>query len=408
MRREGSFRKTVQQLLDGSIHAGRSLIGCHDGALSAYERLLWRVQSQTTLLRPSGRAGDNRSMLNAGLVALALHHADWLRSVETWRPQQKSAWRQVHSLAYHLLACYPVPAFMTSVWFDLPPGVVLPQHGWYKHLGVGDGIHTAGLPLRFTRGMAHLFGQAPHHYSVIAALRWAQVRGLGGKEPLARAVIGTRLGRMLENEDFWESVLLFFVNQPTRDVAQVGPIMEFLQYQKFEEQDHVFSDGVVGKLPPPCPDYSLKGRSVATVLRQVGQWHQQIGQPVRPYDLRWRHSPIQDFWLSEGSERLGARRVWTITELLTGRDLLLEGRAMRHCVSTYTSRCARRQTSIWSMRVENQSSRDRVLTIEVDLATRTICQVRGRCNQMPQAREQEVLKQWATEQGLKVGELIGV
>ncbi len=402
MRREEFFRKTVKQRLDDSIHAGRSLAGCHDGSLPAYERLLRRVQSRTALLRPSDRAGDNRNLLNAGLVALALHHADWLRPVETWRPQQQSPWSQFTSLAHHLLARYPVPAFMTSVWFGLPPGVVLPQHGWYKHLGLGHSIRTAGLPLRITTAMARLFGQAPHHYSAIAALRWAQVLGLGGKEPLARAVIGSRLGKVLENEDFWESVLLFFINHPKMDVARVGPVVDFLQHHKFEWRDHVLPDGVCARLPPPSPNYSLKGLTVAAVLRQVTEWHNQVGQPIRLYDLWWRHSAVQDFWLSEGSEPLGTWRVWTITELLTGRDLFLEGQAMQHCVATYTSRCARRQTSIWSMQVASQSGLDRVLTIEVDLTTRTVCQARGKCNRLPLPAEREVMELWVAEQGLTV------
>lgn len=79
MRREGSFRKTAKRQLDDSIHAGRSLAARHAGALLAYERLLRQVQTQTNLLYPSDRAGDNRNLLNAGLMALALRHADWLR-----------------------------------------------------------------------------------------------------------------------------------------------------------------------------------------------------------------------------------------------------------------------------------------------------------------------------------------
>jgi hypothetical protein len=78
---------------------------------------------------------------------------------------------------------------MTSAWFDLPPGERLPQHDWYKHLGRGENIRTADLPLRLTRAMAHWFTQAPHHYSAIVEVRWAQVRGLGGSKALARAVI---------------------------------------------------------------------------------------------------------------------------------------------------------------------------------------------------------------------------
>jgi hypothetical protein len=406
MRRQGSFRQTAKRQLDGSIHAGRSLARRHDGALPAYERLLWQVQTRTDLLRPSDRAGDNRNLLNAGLLALALHHADWLRPAEAWPPSRQHAWPLFTSLAHHLLARYPVPAFMTSVWFDLPPGEALPQHGWYKHLGLGQSIRTAPLPLRLTKAMAHLFTQAPHHYTAVAALRWAQVRGLGGCEALARAVVGTRLGKALENEDFWEGVLHFFVNHPSLELAQVGPVVDFLQHQKFEWKEAVSPEGVFGKRPPPRPDYSMKGRTAASVLRQVEEWHRELGRDTNQPCLSWRHSPLKDFRLVEGSEALGDMRAWTITELLTSRALFLEGRAMRHCVATYADRCARRQTSIWSVQVEDRRGRHRVLTVEVDLLKRTVCQARRKCNRPPQAAERELTERWAAQEGLKVAESV--
>ncbi len=197
MRSDGSFRRNAKQQLDVSIHAGRSLAGRHPGALPAYERLLRQVWRRTSLLRPSGRPGDYRTPLNAALFALALHHADWLRPVETWVPTTPASWPVFTSLAHHLFVLYPVPPFMTSVWLDQPPGEILPQHAWYKHLGLGQSIRTAGLPLRFTRAMAHLFTQAPHHFTAVAALHCAQVGSLGGGEALARAVVGTRLGKGL-------------------------------------------------------------------------------------------------------------------------------------------------------------------------------------------------------------------
>jgi hypothetical protein len=404
MRREGSFRKTAKRQLDNSIHECRSLAQNHHGALLAYERLLRQVQTRTTLLHPSDQAGDSRNLVNVGLLALALHHSDWLRPVENWFPNKQHVWPLFTSLAHHLLAVYPVPAFMTSVWFDLPSGEVLPQHHWYKHLGLGRSIRTAPLPLRLTRAMAHWFTLAPPHYTVFAALRWAQVRGLGGSETLARAVVGTRLGKVMENEDFWESVLHFFINHPSLEFAQIGPVIDFLQHQKFEWTEGVSLEGMFGKQPPPRPDYTIKERTVASVLRQVEQWHKQLGQDRSQPSLSWQHSPFKGFRLVEGSESLGNMRAWTITELLTSRALFLEGRTMRHCVAACTERCARRQTSIWSMQLENHQGRHRVLTIEVDLSKRMVCQARKKCNRLPLAKEWSVMERWAAQEGLKIAE----
>src|SRR5262249_5547074 len=119
MRKEGSFRAHAKRILDDAIHAGRSLAAGHGDAVLAYERLRARVQSRTTLLQPTGRPGGYQTTVNAGLLALALHHRDWLRPAESWVPAATSPRRQFAELAHHLLARYPVPACMTSVWFDL-------------------------------------------------------------------------------------------------------------------------------------------------------------------------------------------------------------------------------------------------------------------------------------------------
>ncbi|HEX5272806.1 MAG TPA: PcfJ domain-containing protein [Gemmataceae bacterium] len=408
MRRDGSFRQTAKRQLDDSIHAGRSFAARRGAVLPAYERLLRHVRTRTPLLHPSGRAGDDRTGLNAGLLALALYHADWLRPAESWRPAERNPWPQFSSLAQHLLARYPVPPFMATVWFDLPPGARLPQHEWYKHLGRGENIRTAGLPLRLTRAMAHLFTQAPHHYSAVAAVRWAQVRGLGGDERLARAVVGTRLGRVLGNEEFWEGVLLFFINHPALDLAGVGPVVDFLQHQKFEWKEGVSPQGVFGRLPPPRPGYTMKGRTVASLLRQVEEWYRELGREANEPTVSWRPAPFNEFRLVQGEEGLGNMRVWTITEILTSRALLLEGRAMRHCVASYTGDCVRRQTSIWSMQVETHRGRNRSLTIEVDISKRTIRQVRGKCNRLPSANERALVGRWAAQEGLAVHEASGL
>src|SRR5207249_1610079 len=146
-----------------------------------------------------------------------------------------------------------------------------------------------------------------------------------------------------------------------------------------------------GKQPPPRPDFSLKGRTFGSILRQVEEWHNQLDWDAQQSSLSWRRSPFKEFRLVEGSETLGNMRVWTITELLTSRALILEGKAMRHCVAAYAKCCARQQTSIWSMQIENQRGRHRVLTIELDPAQRTICQARRKCNGLPQATEREVM-----------------
>ena len=46
--------------------------------------------------------------------------------------------------------------------------------------------------------------------------------------------------------------------------------------------------------------------------------------------------------------------------------------------------------------------RHRVLTIEVNPVTRSLCQIRGKCNRRESEGERRVLDVWASEQRLRI------
>jgi hypothetical protein len=62
-------------------------------------------------------------------------------------------------------------------------------------------------------------------------------------------------------------------------------------------------------------------------------------------------------------------------------------------------------SSIWSMGIERDDGRrKRVLTVEVAADRKTICQVGGKANRMPTAKEMETLRRWAAQEGLTVAD----
>src|SRR4051812_10912535 len=181
--------------------------------------------------------------------------------------------------------------------------------------------------------MAHHFLQAPDHLVVEAALRWGQVRGMGGARPLALVVAATRLGRSFEAEDFWGTVVRFLVDHPELDPAQVGPVMNYLQHQRFVPQDILVEEGEMTGLGPTQPDLSMKGRTPRSLLRQVGEWHERLKRPRESASMSWRPSGIGAFRHVEREADQGLR-CWTIRELTSGEQLRREGAAMRHCVAS--------------------------------------------------------------------------
>ncbi len=106
--------------------------------------------------------------------------------------------------------------------------------------------------------------------------------------------------------------------------------------------------------------------------------------------------------------RKGSRnmKIWHIRELLSSMELEDEGQAMGHCVATYAHSCHRGLSSIWSMSCETEAGAARRLTLEVRQKTKEIVQARGRRNRLPEAKEIEVLRRWATREGLTIAEWI--
>lgn len=203
-----------------------------------------------------------------GLAALARHCADWVRPLRIWRPDSHNARRRFASLARHLLAEYEVPAFMDTAWFKGEKIEAAQQQEWFKHIGRGQNIRTAAVPVQLSKKMAHHFLQAPADMDVEGALRWGQIVGQGGDDQLVRTVRSTQLGESLAHEEFWSAVILFLVNNPMLDPACVGPLVDYIHNQRYVPQEIVHPGGEVEHADPPQPDFTIKGRSALKLWRQ--------------------------------------------------------------------------------------------------------------------------------------------
>lgn len=332
-----------------------------------------------------------------GLINLWRHRKSWLKEIETWTAPPRSATRQFTELAEHLFARRPVPPFMNEAWFEGDP-----KHlAWYRHIGAtGDILGAPELPFALTKKEARFFMLAPADYSVGAALRWAQVRALGGDPRMADHLRGTRLERQFGNEEFWKTVLRFFVENPMLDPVHYGPIVDYLHNRRFERRRVFQAEGVARDLPPEQPRLTMRGRTPEALLREVEAWHGRLAHEGAAAGLRWRASGIPAFEEVSGTPEGRNMKVWRVRELLSGDALTEEGRAMHHCVASYARSCAEGASSIWALELEGGSGVEKRLTVEVANARRQVVQARGEFNRRPSPEETEILRRWATQAGL--------
>ncbi len=335
-----------------------------------------------------------------GLIKLHDRKALWLRPLEEWKPKSKNRERMFGELTHHLFDQYgDVPTFMEKVWIrdDRPSWRF---RDWYVHLGRGHNLRTAKSPIPLTKKMAHHFMKAPEDFTVEQALRWGQMKALGCSRAEIEAVAASRLGRSLINEEFWFTVLRFIADNPMLDPRQIGPIIDYLQNQRFENVEVEVAPGEWRTEPPPQPGLSMRGRTAVTLLRQVDDWHRELGRLRDLPSGQYEQAPFGGLTLEK--KRGGQNVRWVIRQLRSSKDLQIESDELRHCVASYHWSCAKGHCTIWNLSVSDKDGKpERRQTIEVDRGG-VIVQCRGLANRDPTAEEWSIVNAWASEANLQV------
>jgi len=187
----------------------------------ALKRLI-EVARRTKILDPD----DVSHGYLTGLLNIAEYSWLWVRDPDKWKPTTKNRNKQFSSLLRCLFAKYDVPAFMDDAWMPEHDGTETQNYReWFINIGAGENIRKQkGLPISMTKKMAHHFMRAPSHLTVNEAIRWGQILALGGDVRVARGVMGSPLGQSFANDDFWVTVIRFFIDHPFLDTNQYHPI----------------------------------------------------------------------------------------------------------------------------------------------------------------------------------------
>jgi hypothetical protein len=444
-RRQGGLAHTrsgklFQRLFNGEVPDGElshtylatiqsAFNSCHqDGepdVAAAYLNLLKTVEGRANFFSEEPVVGHLGPVAGntyvEGLYALARYQGDWIRELEKWDPTSHEPLHQFGSLARYLLCQYPVPDFMNSAWFKGCGDQAKQQQNWYLAIGNGQNVRSLDVPIPFSKMMAHRFIEAPEDFSIESALRWGELMGMGAGEDLVHAMVATRLGEWFVDIEFWRSVFYFFINNPMLDTAYVIPIVDFIYNQRYVAPEIVQPDGSVVTGEIPERDFTMKGRTVESMLTLVESWHGKLGKPARnKTDLvAWNRTNVEEFEHSDEAHR----ELWHITELLNEQELTEEGARMHHCVRTYTDSCRKGDTSVWSVKsTDTKTGRvQRVLTVALR-RNHSISQIRGVRNIQPEdsgstrrsqsaavrkhyrllKKGRAVLKMWIETEGLTV------
>jgi hypothetical protein len=362
------------------------------------EAFILEVHNRSDLL-------EDRAYIEA-LCAAYLLRAAWLKPVSDWKPASHNTRRQFSSLVRHLFCEYEMPVFMDSAWLDYPPGGR--EQNWFIHIGTGGNIRKVdNLPLPLTKLQAHHFLQSPDNFNIREAIRWGQVRGMGGSTQLATAIVASRLRSFVtsEQEGFWQSVINYLILHDTMlDRRQVAPLIDYVHHQKFEPLGPVMVNGTFVTMGPPQPGFTMKGRPLDVLMNQMEAWHRKLARIKECRNLQWP-SKCGVAGLDRVEGEPGNQKRYVVQELLSSAELKADGAKMHHCVYSYAQSCVNGRVAIFSMKADTGSGLENRLTIEVT-PQRQIVQARGKYNAKANQLDLRILRIWATRESLTFGRIL--
>jgi len=334
-------------------------------------------------------------------VRLAAYSADWVRQPDSWRPAPVlSPIAQLADLIRHLLACYPMSNVLTSVW-DLGGALRCRERDWFGRVGRGESASKIRLPATLSRRALAVLGDAPSQMDFRGAMRWAQIKTLGGSDRLVAAILETYSGLWFDQDEFWLPLFEMMAADQRSDVSYVGLLCDYLHYLRRQEQ----------------PAVRLRGRSLDSLVATSRKGWVRLLKVAAGYGLQMDLSELAaptrrrqvinllttewHCWLdlepwSMVSKYGDSYRDWQLEELCTQRDLALEGKEMHHCVASYGGDCLSGTSSIWSLRVIEFDGRSvRKATIEINRRQRRMVQVKACWNEPIDDDAAKVISRWA-------------
>jgi len=327
-----------------------------------------------------------------------------VRDPQSWQPQMKTrdAARLRVAAARHLFSLYPVPAFLERVWIDdtgLSAEEVRLRRQWYVTAARGGSLYKAGASAWLTRKEIHAFLNPSVGLGFDEAFWEAIARSYASDAAMALRIARSKIAQASRGEtDFWRGAVRFFCANPA-PVETIDDLCDYLAECRRRD-----------------PHYSLEGRTLSALTRRMHEWHHDIaaierievmrrrahgrGAQTWAADAAWSGSVLADWeWVPSSKDAKAKGERFVVRQLKQAEDLVMESRAMRHCVSTYAAKCIAGAASIWSLRRCTKDCIDRLLTIEVDRQD-TAVQVRGLANRLAHPDERNVLERWAKARGI--------
>lgn len=237
-----------------------------------------RVEAyEASLRRVSQPARPAPSFETAIVEAKRGFEADVLRDARAWRPQMKT--RDVARLrlaaARYLFGRYTVAEHLEQIWIDcsgLAPAEIILRKRWYIVAAGGGSLHREEAGAWLSRKEVHAFLNPLPHLGFEAAMWQAIARSYSNNSAIVLRIARSRIAQTPRAElGFWREVVRFFCAHPTT-VEEMDDLRDYLADCRRRN-----------------PEFGLKGRTLASLGRQMREWHRDL-EAIRRIEVARRRA----------------------------------------------------------------------------------------------------------------------
>lgn len=306
----------------------------------------------------------------------------FIRTPESWKCTTYNRDRQKVNLTKHLFFKYEVPQMFVNLFVRLDLSYSALRI-WAIMLGQGQSLRDEIKGI-FTVKELHFFLNGPSTsvcsnawYAKCAAQKWPM--------NLTTKFIN-HVGEMFQFNPkstsmlYWNNAIHFFSRYLT-DLTE-DTLEELLDYVRFQNNNN----------------FSFEGRTLASVIRLSNEWHTGRNIDTKQFSKKkWDPMDVQEW---SHYDKINELR-WTVSQLLTDKQLVYESKIQKHCVWSYVDTCAKGRSRIFTLHsIDEKGDERKHITIEVDPTSKWIRQTRGKLNRPPNNLESIMIYKWASENGL--------
>ena len=297
--------------------------------------------------------GLNESKMSSGYTSklniaynAALYSQSIDKSVRKLEDAPKSLTQE--ELLRFLFVVYEMPSFMLKKIKRLNNEF---ERIIFFHVAEGKNLTKLNiLPFNVTKREAHIFlnikeydtldifDQLEPIYTAIEMLIYAKIIVNNGDINFFKIVRSSAIINHLDDMPFWETFFKFYGKNKFFFV-RIRELIDYIIFKRYND--------------PETENFTLKGRTAASISRQTEEWHVSIHYSKNKYfNTKWSGFKKPNFYFDEKSTLITDKNKiekanYIIKQLNTGEELAKEGYAQRHCVASYSRMCAAGQISLF-------------------------------------------------------------